>query len=56
MLSHIVVVVVVFKTSGGRQQFMRQVEMCPMDNCALSPDEEEAKERFWTIADAQMLL
>ena len=30
--------------------------MCPMDNCALSPDEEEAKERFWTIADAQMIL
>jgi len=61
MPSHIVVVVVVvvvvFKTSGdGRQQFMRQVDMCPTDHRTLSPDEIEAKERFWTIADAQMLL
>jgi hypothetical protein len=56
MPSHIIIVVVVFKKSGGRQQFMSQVDMCPMENCALSPDEEEAKERLWEIADAQMLL
>ena len=30
--------------------------MCPTDHRTLSPDEEEAKERFWTIADAQMIL
>ena len=30
--------------------------MCPTDHRTLSPDEIEAKERFWTIADAQMIL